>query len=46
MPIVDLFIDVARLNKIITTGMPVGLFFKKYDDPINSMLTELKVIEE
>ena len=43
--IIDSYVDVARLEKIVTTGRPIVFFFSQYHDPENSMQTEVEAVE-
>jgi len=44
--IIDSYVDVARLEKIVTTGRPIVFFFSQYHDPKNSMQVEVDAVEE
>ena len=43
--IIDSYIDIAAVDKVIKIGKPVVLLFNKYHDPKNTLQSELEMIE-
>ena len=42
--IIDSYVDVAKVEKIVATGRPIVFFFSQYHDPKNSMQAEVDAV--
>ena len=44
--IIDSYVDVAKVEKIVATSCPSIFFFSQYHDPKNSMQAEVDAVED
>ena len=43
--IIDSYVDVAKVEKIVASGCPIVFFFSQYHDPGNTMQVEVDAVE-